>query len=399
MIEITNINEKLDSISRLLENLDSKDNYNKDYSLDLHAQIISILEKISLLSPLVLAHEEYMRKIDKIALHDPDKTIANMKFLNERMDQIEKVCHINFDEKSGFYAQLRNLQKEIDNIRLYEIESRAFIDGLKEAYNADTQVAKDIIFERAKQNEFIRELQSENDTHCGAIIVLEKQVKELMDNMKQAEAHIYSAGDISAIHGQLDNIMKNDEFTNNNMNNLLIRIKTIEDFINQNYQVDIAEFYKLNSKVSNENTLISQKLVGVEQALSNYRKYKTSIEDLETDVMYLKEIINKIPDFKETDHDERIHDLENISAESRLIRIESIIRDNHGLIERVGILGTALHELSEENNKLMKKPHKCPVCNGLTLLARKYIDESVGENTNLPPALCLACNGKGILWH
>ena len=44
------------------------------------------------------------------------------------------------------------------------------------------------------------------------------------------------------------------------------------------------------------------------------------------------------------------------------------------------------------------KPHVCPVCQGLTLLSRKFIDTACNEKTDLPPALCLACEGKGVLW-
>lgn len=43
------------------------------------------------------------------------------------------------------------------------------------------------------------------------------------------------------------------------------------------------------------NTELSNRLTDVERALENYREYRTAIEDLETDVMYLKEGSNKKP--------------------------------------------------------------------------------------------------------
>ena len=112
---------------------------------------------------LVAAHEAYLQQIDSVALLDPEKKFANMKLLNERMDKLD------------------------------------------EAYKADAEVAKDIIFEGARRNEELRQIKSENETHCGAILTLEKQVKELMNNMKRAEGHIYSAGDISALNGRIEN--------------------------------------------------------------------------------------------------------------------------------------------------------------------------------------------------
>jgi len=269
-------NEECEKIEKRIERLESSGNYNKDYGLTLHAQIIGLLEKIAILSPLVLAHEDYMRKIDKIALHDPEKTIENMKFLNERLEQIEKVCQINFDEKSGFYAQLEELRKEINEISRYECHNRALIEDL---------------------------------------------------NLSLTE-YVNAVADISMRVNKVDSLLR--------------------------------EFEKQK---------IQPKFEEVATAISN--------------------------------HDERIHDLENIGAESRLLGLEEELKS---VSNALYVRNKEFFDLRDECRKILSetnyqpKPYKCPVCNGLTLLSRKYVDESVGENTNLPPAICISCEGKGIIW-
>lgn len=47
---------------------------------------------------LVDAHEKYLRKIDTIAMCDPEKVIADQKYLNERIDNLVSV--INLSQKN-----------------------------------------------------------------------------------------------------------------------------------------------------------------------------------------------------------------------------------------------------------------------------------------------------------
>lgn len=50
--------------------------------------------------------------------------------------------------------------------------------------------------------------------------------------------------------------------------NLLRRIKIIEDFIGQNYKVEMSELHQLNLKRIEDNTLISRRLTRVEEHFS-----------------------------------------------------------------------------------------------------------------------------------
>ncbi len=73
----------------------------------------------------------------------------------------------------------------------------------------------------------------------------------------------------------------------------------------------------------------------------------------------------------------------------RIDKIEKILENKFGLISRIGILGNALHDLSEENHRLKQKPHRCPICDGL------------GKNLALiaqQVSVCNVCEGKGIIW-
>ena len=87
----------------------------------------------------------------------------------------------------------------------------------------------------------------------------------------------------------------------------------------------------------------------VERALENYREYKTGIEDLGTDVMYIKE---------------------------RLTKIESHFSGDYQLIA----------------SKLM--PHKCPICEGT---GEREWYENGGVYRRIQK--CISCEGKGILWN
>ena len=79
------------------------------------------------------------------------------------------------------------------------------------------------------------------------------RIGEIEGKVKKLEGHYYSDGDLSAIHGSIRNIEKNMEYDQHqvkrledridaceqNYPSLWKRIKTIEDFIGQNYKNDI----------------------------------------------------------------------------------------------------------------------------------------------------------------
>lgn len=103
--------------------------------------------------------------------------------------------------------------------------------------------------------------------------------------------------------------------------------------------------------------LLQERIDNVEKALENYREYKTSIEDLETDVMYLKKHVESMT--------------------------ESYLRK---------VITNAV-------------PHKCPVCYGSQ---RNYLD-SLYPISQYPEGVkldwegkryqdCAVCEGKGIVW-
>lgn len=78
----------------------------------------------------------------------------------------------------------------------------------------------------------------------------------------------------------------------------------------------------------------------------------------------------------------------------------------NGLIRRVGILGEDLYHLSEENYKLRKFPHKCPICLGDQKILidpatpLSGIEAMFGKRdiNGMYYKDCKACNETGILW-
>lgn len=123
------------------------------------------------------------------------------------------------------------------------------------------------------------------------------------------------------------------------------------------------------------------------------RKISRRIEKLE-------ERLNRI------DH-KLVDNLNNIFKEMKELKESySFIIDNKGLINRIGILGEALHTLSEENNKLRKAPHKCPICLGeIKILIDPNtplsgINAMFGkrDENGMYYKNCKSCEGKGIIW-
>lgn len=123
---------------------------------------------------------------------------------------------------------------------------------------------------------------------------------------------------------------------------------------------------------------------------------------------------------------ERLERLENLHK--RILTIEDFIKQNYvkdseeteerlrylenSVRERIGHLGEALHNLSEQNAKLQSttnhRPYKCPVCEGSrynkpelkTVDASMFIDGIKCETGKsiLFKSLCTVCYGKGIVW-
>lgn len=132
------------------------------------------------------------------------------------------------------------------------------------------------------------------------------------------------------------------------------------------------------------------------------------------------------------DYDERITDIENIQAESRLIKLEELAQERAHLINYKSYtdLSDRIEKLEKENKKLRldgnlcardiqedfgnklkqieteinivralgsrafhpKRPHECPVCEGKGLI---FLMMSITESHQ---AICQPCEGKGIVW-
>src|SRR3954468_4228200 len=122
---------------------------------------------------------------------------------------------------------------------------------------------------------------------------------------------------------------------------------------------------------------LAERIEGVEAGLENYREYRTAIEDLQTDLMYAKE------------------------------RMERLERENHTYKLKA-------HEAEQVAGALYRKhisPHQCPVCSGagftlLNITAPTTVKIS-GLDINLNyrsedlkhiRSKCQPCDGSGVLW-
>lgn len=141
----------------------------------------------------------------------------------------------------------------------------------------------------------------------------------------------------------------------------------------------------------------------VERALDNYLEYKTGIEDLETDVMYIKQRL----DACETNYPslwKRIEKLESAKLSEQLDpKVWKFLKEKVDQLETQIIKNIHLTLLlspdSKQDNK--KVPHKCPVCDGCArvLTEGAKVDFDGMLRADLPTGKdCNACEGKGILW-
>lgn len=140
---------------------------------------------------------------------------------------------------------------------------------------------------------------------------------------------------------------------------LINKVKELEKIINEPKDCYLSfDIKKLNDRLDNvENGILPfmrAKIDNIGKGLENYREYKTGIEDLNTDVMYLKQ------------HIKQYHELVLGACP---LDIEKTIREN--------MKG--------------KLPHKCPVCEGSGGVKHPLTGLIV-------PAKCHACEGKGIVW-
>lgn len=108
---------------------------------------------------------------------------------------------------------------------------------------------------------------------------------------------------------------------------------------------------------------------------------------------------------EESDHDERINDLENMNIETRLLNLEKSLAelsewtraDEDRVYQNISKLEKAIEELSTSHEK---KPYKCPVCEGsgrINLSKPLVIDHSPGQSTFFSMD-CVPCKETGIVW-
>jgi len=120
--------------------------------------------------------------------HVPDlPSIQNITDIFDRVSKIEN-SYVSANMIHEMRQTIETWQRgcEVQMLNLQKCNRE-----LEKAYQADAQVAKDIIFEGARRNEEIREIKSECEIHCGAITCLESKVKELEKRLEALEKNKY----------------------------------------------------------------------------------------------------------------------------------------------------------------------------------------------------------------
>lgn len=90
---------------------------------------------------------------------------------------------------------------------------------------------------------------------------------------------------------------------------------------------------------------------------------------------------------------------ENVKLDKKVNNFASQLDEiENGLMRRIGILGEAIHQLSDDNHKLSKSPHKCPACDGKGYGKEGYSISMDGIGIGVKHYPCSGCDGKGIVW-
>lgn len=90
----------------LLDKLNVSLTKNKEEHIFLNAKIDGLIEKLNTVLIFVNRHEEHLKKIDKIALCDPDKVILNEKILNQKIKNLESKFE-DLEQKSSLNSEKR----------------------------------------------------------------------------------------------------------------------------------------------------------------------------------------------------------------------------------------------------------------------------------------------------
>lgn len=172
--------------------------------------------------------------------------------------------------------------------------------------------------------------------------------------------------------------------------------------INSDYELHCNAILKLEDDVKKLNEAISMENLEDKQTINTFEeKYKVQRDCLNQRVNKIEEQLKL---YCLSDHDERIHDLEKIEAEPRLIRLESennMRQDTIACVdsayddackkidERLDKLEECIKRITEDDMKVFKKPFICPACNGYG---------KIPDLSNMAHQICYPCNGEGIVW-
>ena len=290
----------LDAIYKRLGALESRGEYNKDYGLDLHKSLTELMDKVFLISKMLIAHEDYLKSIDKIALHDPVKTLENMKVLFDRMDIIESMMS---DVRETF---ARNSHIFGDHCRR--------IESLEEQNKLETFTTEEAVWHK-KVDDRLEKLEGymqieDRVTASDVLIRLEK----LEGN------HNLRAEDIVNLRKRLS------ESSDNCIHNNAVLCKDFNQFIKRLEKLEQA--YKADTEVEQEIIFSGKR---VHDRLDSQRE---RIEKLEESAANKDTVADAFTQLRDNTN-ERLRILEQMNTENVYKPIES-----------------------------GKKPYKCPVCEG-----------------------------------
>lgn len=144
--------------------------------------------------------------------------------------------------------------------------------------------------------------------------------------------------------------------------NIMKRIRTIEDFIGQNYKKDIKEIHDIVNSQGESVNLLCKKINELSDTVVKLESHYYSDGDLSA----IHGCIRNLE--KNLDYDEH-----------QLKRLEKKFRD----------LEQLFYDEKATFRNPEKKPHKCPVCDGLG--SQLYLISQQAQK-------CESCEGKGIVW-
>lgn len=192
----------------------------------------------------------------------PDNSIEDR--INHTQDGIEK-CFNRIEKIEGDMNHVPSFDYINEHIailtkRIDDLQINQTITKCENAYKIDSLKLRSIY---SRLDEIFYEFHNLRE-------IVESESKEIFERIDKLESHYYSDGDLSAIHGQIDNVNKNMKYFEHDAKRLEERINELESFKHLRFSVYETKPHKCPVCEGNRDIRVAPSPL-INLAVNNYR--------------------------------------------------------------------------------------------------------------------------------